>query len=107
MYLFITKCWFLAWFVGDRLLQSNFVPYGIIFMNVSVVITVAMVNAVKGFGLCGIIFMTVLSALDFAVLTRSMQKFHFLHVMYKNCQSSLELMCELSNPGSSEIAFEY
>jgi hypothetical protein len=35
--------------VGDHLPERDFGPYGIIFMNVSVVITVVMVIAVKGF----------------------------------------------------------
>jgi hypothetical protein len=35
--------------VGDHLLSRDFGPSGIIFMNVRVVITVAMRNALKGF----------------------------------------------------------
>jgi hypothetical protein len=45
----ISKCWFVAWFVGDQLLLRDFGSYGIVFMNAYVVITVAIVNDVKGF----------------------------------------------------------
>jgi hypothetical protein len=44
----ISKCWFVAWFVGVQLLLRDFGSYGIVFMNVYVVITVAIVD-VKGF----------------------------------------------------------
>jgi uncharacterized YccA/Bax inhibitor family protein len=39
-----------AWLVGDHLLLRNFGPYVIIFMNVCVVITVAMVMLLRDFG---------------------------------------------------------
>jgi hypothetical protein len=44
--------------VGDQLLLTDFGPYGIIFMTVCVVITVAMVVLLRDFGPYGI-FMTV------------------------------------------------
>jgi hypothetical protein len=44
--------------VGDHVLLRDFGPYGIIFMNVFVVITVAMVMMFGDFGPHGIIFMT-------------------------------------------------
>jgi hypothetical protein len=44
---------------GKRLLLRDFRSNGIIFMNFSVVLTVAMVMPLKDFGRCGILFMTV------------------------------------------------
>jgi hypothetical protein len=44
--------------VGDHLLFRDFGPYGIIFKNVCVIITVAMVMLLRYFGPRGIIFMT-------------------------------------------------
>jgi uncharacterized YccA/Bax inhibitor family protein len=55
----ISKCWLGAWLVGDHLLLRDFGPYGLIFINVCVVITVAMVMLLRNFGPYGIIFMTV------------------------------------------------
>jgi hypothetical protein len=46
----------------------DFGSYGIIFINVYVVITVVMVMLVRGFGRCGMTFMT---ALDFPVILYS------------------------------------
>jgi hypothetical protein len=43
---------------GYHLLLSDFGPYGIISMNVCVVITIVMVMLFRDFGPCGIIFMT-------------------------------------------------
>jgi uncharacterized YccA/Bax inhibitor family protein len=54
--------------VGDHLLLRDFGPYEIIFMNVCVVITNAMVKLLKDFGPYGIIFMTVFITLDFPVI---------------------------------------
>jgi hypothetical protein len=45
--------------VGDHLLLSDFGPFGIIFMNMRVVITVAVVILLQDFGPYGVIFMTV------------------------------------------------
>jgi hypothetical protein len=46
--------------VGDHLLLRDFGPYGdLIFMDMRVVTTVAMVTLLRDFGPCGIIFMTV------------------------------------------------
>jgi hypothetical protein len=45
--------------VGDNLLLRDFGPYRIIFMNVPVVTTVAMVILLRDFGPYGIIFMSV------------------------------------------------
>jgi hypothetical protein len=47
----IGKCWL----VGEHLLLMDFRPYGIIFMNVCVVITVAMVMLLRDFVPSGII----------------------------------------------------
>jgi hypothetical protein len=49
--------------VGDHLLLRDFGLYGIIFMTVYIVITVAMVMLLRDFGPYGIIFMTVYSLL--------------------------------------------
>jgi hypothetical protein len=49
----ISRCWL----VGDHLLLKDFNPYGIIFMNVRVVITFAMVMLLRDSGLYEIIFM--------------------------------------------------
>jgi hypothetical protein len=77
-------------------------------MNVSVVITVAMVNAVKEFCALWDNIYDYVCSFRFCRLDAQYAKISFfLHVMYKKCQSSLELMCKLSDPGSSEIAFEY
>jgi hypothetical protein len=46
------------WMGEDHLLSRDFAPCGIIFMNVCVVITVAMVKLLKDVGPYGIIFMT-------------------------------------------------
>jgi hypothetical protein len=46
------------WLVDDKLLLRDFWPYGIIFMNVCVVITVAILMLLRDFGPYGIIFMT-------------------------------------------------
>jgi hypothetical protein len=46
-----------GWLAGDHLMLRDFGPYGIIFMNVSVVITVAIVMLLRNFKPCGIIFM--------------------------------------------------
>jgi hypothetical protein len=47
-----------AWLIGDHLLLRDLGPYGIIFMNVHVVITVAMVMLLRDCGPYGIIFMS-------------------------------------------------
>jgi hypothetical protein len=47
------------WLLGDHLLLRDFYPYVNIFMNVCVVITVAMVMLWRDFGPYGILFMTV------------------------------------------------
>jgi hypothetical protein len=57
-----------AWLVGDNLLLRDSGPYGIIFMNVCVVITVAMVMLLRNFGPYGKISMTVFTTLDFPVI---------------------------------------
>jgi uncharacterized YccA/Bax inhibitor family protein len=57
IYLYNKLCWLLAWLV-DYLLLRDFGPYGIIFMNVCVVITVAIVMLLRDFGTYGILFMT-------------------------------------------------
>jgi uncharacterized YccA/Bax inhibitor family protein len=44
----------MGWFLGDYLLLRDFGPYGIIFMNVCIVITVAMVMLLRDFGPHGI-----------------------------------------------------
>jgi hypothetical protein len=49
-----------AWFVGDHLLFWDFGPYGIIYMNVCVVITVVMVKLLRDFASYGIIFSVLL-----------------------------------------------
>jgi hypothetical protein len=46
----ISKCWLVAWLVGDHLMLRDFCPYVIIFMNVRVVITVAVVMLLRDFG---------------------------------------------------------
>jgi hypothetical protein len=43
-----------AWFLGEHLLLKDFEPYVIIFMNVGVVITVAIVKLLRDFGPYGI-----------------------------------------------------
>jgi hypothetical protein len=48
-----------AWLVGEHLLSRDFGSYGIIFMNVYVVLTVAMTMLLRDSGPYGIIFMTV------------------------------------------------
>jgi uncharacterized YccA/Bax inhibitor family protein len=48
--------------VGDHLLLRDVGPYGIIFMNVCVVRTVAMVMQLRDFGPYGIIFMMCVAA---------------------------------------------
>jgi hypothetical protein len=48
-----------AWWAGDYLLSGDFGLYGIIFMNVCAVITIAMVMLLRDFGPYGIIFMTI------------------------------------------------
>jgi hypothetical protein len=52
------QCWLVAWWVGDHLLSRDFGPYVMIFMNVCVVITVAMVMVLRDFESHGIIFMS-------------------------------------------------
>jgi uncharacterized YccA/Bax inhibitor family protein len=47
----IGKCWLVAWLVGDHLLLRDFGPYGIIFTNMCVVITVAMVILLRDLSL--------------------------------------------------------
>jgi hypothetical protein len=54
----ISKCWQLGWLVGDPLCLRDFGPYGIIFINVCVIITVAMVMLLGIFGSYRIVFMT-------------------------------------------------
>jgi hypothetical protein len=44
--------------VGDHLLSGNFVPYVTIFMNVRVVVTIAMLMLLRDFGSYRIIFMS-------------------------------------------------
>jgi hypothetical protein len=53
-----------SWLVGNYLLLRDFGPYGIIFMNVCVVITVAMVMQLKGFQPYGIIYCCVCPVLE-------------------------------------------
>jgi hypothetical protein len=50
------------------LLLRDFGPYGIIFMNMCVVISVAEVMLLRDFGPHGIIFMTVFTDVDFPVI---------------------------------------
>jgi hypothetical protein len=47
---------------------KDFGPYGIVFMNVCVVITVAMVLLLRDFGPYGITLMTVFTILEFPVI---------------------------------------
>jgi hypothetical protein len=54
----LDECWMVFWLIVDYLLLRDFGPYGIKFMNVCVVITVAMVMLLRDFGPCGKIFMT-------------------------------------------------
>jgi uncharacterized YccA/Bax inhibitor family protein len=50
------------------LLSRNFGPYGIIFMNLCVVITVAMVINLRDFGPYGIIFMNMCVVITVAMV---------------------------------------
>jgi hypothetical protein len=43
-------CMLVGWLVGDYSLSSDFGPYGIIFMNVCLVITVSTVMLLRDFG---------------------------------------------------------
>jgi hypothetical protein len=47
-----------GWFIGEHFLLRDFEPYGIIFMTMCVVITVAMIMLIRDFGPYGIILMT-------------------------------------------------
>jgi hypothetical protein len=52
----IGKCWLVAcWLVCDHLLLRDFGSYGIILMNLCVVITVAVVMLLRDFGLYDVI----------------------------------------------------
>jgi hypothetical protein len=57
-------CLLVAWLVGDYLLLRDFDPYVIIFMNVSVVLTVAVLILLRDFGPCGITFDYVFAVLE-------------------------------------------
>jgi hypothetical protein len=46
-----------CWLFGDHLIFEIFEPYAIIFTNVCIVITVAMVMVLREFGQYGIIYM--------------------------------------------------
>jgi hypothetical protein len=52
------QCWLVAWLVVDYLLLRNLWPCGIIFINVCVVVTVAMDMMLRDSRPYGIIFMT-------------------------------------------------
>jgi hypothetical protein len=56
------------WLVGDYLLLRDFRPYGGVFMNVCVVIAVAMVILLRDAGPNGITFDCVSATFDFPVI---------------------------------------
>jgi hypothetical protein len=65
-----SKCWLVAWLVGDHLLLRDFAPYGITFMNMCVCCyNRCRGNAVKGFwALWYNIYECVFTTLDFPVI---------------------------------------
>jgi hypothetical protein len=64
--------------VGDHLLFRDFGTYGIIFMDVCAVITVALVMLLRDFGSYGMIFMNVCVATTVAMtMTVSVYYFRF------------------------------
>jgi hypothetical protein len=58
-----------GWLVGNHLLLMDFEPYGIIFMDMRVIITVIMVMLLRKFGYYGIIFTSIcaFTTLEFPV----------------------------------------
>jgi hypothetical protein len=60
--------WLVGWLVSDHSLPRGFGPYGIISINVCVVITVAMVMLLMDFGPCGLIFTYVCVVITVAMI---------------------------------------
>jgi hypothetical protein len=63
--------WLVSWSLHDHFLLrdfGDFGPYGIIFINLWVVVTVSMVILLKNFGPCGLLFITLCLLLSIFLL---------------------------------------
>jgi hypothetical protein len=81
---------FTVWLLGDHLLLRDFGPYGIIFMNVCVVITVAMVILLQDFGPYVVnIYDCVFTTLNFSVIHGQLPSY-FLILFYRRVQGFTE-----------------